>query len=89
MANLKTISINLGAVIMSDADIAVSRYFGYQTNIPDLANPGNTIPNPETKGQFIRRMKLMEYQDQYTKGVALGIQQAAQVEANNNIVPFT
>ena len=30
--------------------------FGYQETLPDPQNPGKTIPNPETRGQFCKRM---------------------------------
>jgi len=29
--------------------------YGYKDTIPDPNNPGQTIPNPETKGQFTKR----------------------------------
>lgn len=32
----------------------------YQATVPDPANPGGTIPNPETKTMFVGR-KIQEY----------------------------
>ena len=29
--------------------------YNYQANIPDPANPGQTIPNPETSAAFVKR----------------------------------
>jgi hypothetical protein len=41
--------------------------YNYQATIPDPANPGATIPNPENKVQFMQR-KVREYIKEVVKG---------------------
>lgn len=55
MATLN-LSFETGSVPLSKINNAIALEFNYQENIPDIANPGQTIPNPETKSQFSKRM---------------------------------
>lgn len=53
MAN---ITIQIPDAQMQNVVDAYTKQFGYQDTTPDPANPGGTIPNPETKQQFVQRM---------------------------------
>jgi hypothetical protein len=53
MATL-TLTYDTGAVSLSRIQDAIAAAYGYQTTIPD--GNGGTIPNPESKAQFARRM---------------------------------
>ena len=55
MATL-TLSYNTGTVPVSRIVDAICAEYGYQANIPAPQNPGQTIPNPETKQAFAKRM---------------------------------
>ena len=37
---------------------AIATEYGYQANIPDVGNPGQFIPNPETKNQFAKKQVI-------------------------------
>lgn len=54
MATL-TFSFDTGAVPLSRIVDGMAVTYGYPETIPDPANPGQTIPNTETKAQFARR----------------------------------
>lgn len=53
MATL-SFSFDTGTVSLTRIVDAMAITYGYQANIPDPANPGQTIPNPQTKAQFAR-----------------------------------
>lgn len=53
MAN---ITIQIPDAQMANVVEAFTKQYGYQDTIPDPANPGQTIPNPETKNQFVQKM---------------------------------
>jgi hypothetical protein len=46
---------------------AFANVYGYQETVPDPANPGQMIDNPETKIQFAER-KVREYVYEVTTG---------------------
>ena len=52
---------------------AACKQYNYQTNIPDPANKGKTIPNPQTPGQFAKQC-IINYAKSITKNYQ--IQQA-------------
>ena len=47
---------------------AFATAYGYQVNIPDPANPGSTIPNPQNKRQFAKA-QVARYVKEVVKGV--------------------
>jgi hypothetical protein len=51
MATL-SFSFDTGTVPVARIIDAMALEYGYQATIPDPANPGQTIPNPQTKAQF-------------------------------------
>jgi hypothetical protein len=53
MAN---ITISIPDAAMPRIVDAFTKQFGYMDTIPDPANPGQTIPNTETKNQFVQKM---------------------------------
>lgn len=50
------VSFTIPDAIISRVNNGVAKYHGYATEIDDPANPGSMIPNPESKGQFSKRM---------------------------------
>lgn len=52
-------------VSISQAVDTLSTYWGYQATIPDPVNPGQTIPNPQTKGQFVKQRIARFVKDSY------------------------
>ena len=61
-----TININTPAdITVAQVVDTVSTYWGYQTNIPDPANPGQTISNPQTRGQFVKARIAQFVKDSY------------------------
>ena len=65
----------LATIIVTIPDAQVARVrnafaiaYNYQATIPDPANPGSTIPNPESKTQFAQR-KVREYVKEVVKSV--------------------
>lgn len=50
------ISITIPDAILNRAINGVASHHGYQNQIEDPADPGQMIPNPETKAQFAKRM---------------------------------
>jgi len=50
-----TFQFDTGSVPLSRITDAYAAKYFYQANIPDPANEGGTIPNPETKANFARR----------------------------------
>lgn len=44
---------------------SIAEHFSYSDQISDPNNPGQTIPNPETKAQFAERM----FKEQFKKWV--------------------
>ncbi len=53
MATL-SFSFETGSVTVARIVDAMALHYGYQANIPDPANAGQTIANPETKAQFAK-----------------------------------
>lgn len=53
MAN---ITIPIPDAQMQRVSDAFTKQFGYQDMIPDPNDPTKTLPNPETKQQFVQRM---------------------------------
>ncbi len=49
-----TFSFDTGAVPVSRIVDAMALEYGYQATVPDPANPGQTLPNPQTKVQFAK-----------------------------------
>lgn len=50
-----TFSFDTGIIPLSRIVDAMAITYGYSATIPDPANLGQTIPNPETKAQFGRK----------------------------------
>lgn len=58
---------------------AFAERFGYQDRLPDPANPGQTIPNPETKKQFTgRTAKGMVFELVRNQEISRGEREAAE-----------
>jgi hypothetical protein len=55
MATL-TLTYDTGNVSLTRIQDGLSGAYGWTATIPDPANPAQTIPNPETKAQFARRV---------------------------------
>jgi hypothetical protein len=55
MAVVVSFTFNVNAHAVRQRDALCGRY-GYTDTLPDPNNPGGTIPNPETKEQFAKRM---------------------------------
>ena len=53
MATL-SLSCDTGSVTVARIVDAMALHYGYQATIPDPANAGQTIANPETKTQFAK-----------------------------------
>lgn len=53
---MATITISIPDAAVTRVTDAFTKQFAYQDTIPDPNNPGATIPNPETKAQFVQRM---------------------------------
>lgn len=51
-----TLSIDIPNPIAARVVDDIARRHNYQANIPDVNNPGQTIPNPETQAQFVVRI---------------------------------
>lgn len=51
---MATISLDIGTNANRIAN-AFAIAYGYQDQVPDPANPGAMIPNPETKAQFTKK----------------------------------
>lgn len=69
------ITINIPDGQVARVRNAFASAYGYQATIPDPNNAGQTIPNPETKGQFTER-KIREFIREVVAG------QEATVDAN-------
>jgi hypothetical protein len=55
MAVVVSFTFNINAHAVRQRDAICGRN-GYTATLPDPNNPGETIPNPETKEQFAKRM---------------------------------
>ena len=87
----------MATIIVTIPDAQVTRVrnafaiaYHWSATIPDPANPGSTIPNPESKTQFAQR-KVREYVKNVVKGVeapaarnAAGV--AAEAAVDNEII---
>lgn len=55
----KSFTITAPDALFAQAVEAVCANYGYQPNVPDPANPGGTVPNPESPVEFaMTRLKL-------------------------------
>lgn len=72
MATL-TLEYSTGSITLADLNNKLALEFNYPATIPDPNNPGETIPNPETKAQWNHRhigMKIKEmYKNQRDKAL--------------------
>ena len=55
MATL-TLTFDTGAATVASIVDDLAAANGYQATIPDPANPGQTLPNPQTKAAFAKEM---------------------------------
>ena len=61
-------SISLGSISnvpdahVDDAKLVLALHFGYQEEIPDPANPGDMIPNPQAPMAYVKQevIRIME-----------------------------
>lgn len=60
---MATVSIDVPAAQMPRVIAAFVGVYNYQTQVPDPANPGQMIANPETKPQFTQRMMRQHAMD--------------------------
>ena len=67
MATLN-LSYNTGSVTLSDLNDTLAFEWGYRANIPDPQNPEQTIPNPESKADFNKRLIGMHIKNAYRQG---------------------
>lgn len=58
------------AIPISHVVDVLSAYWGYMPTIPDPANPGQSIPNPQTKAQFLKRRIAQFVKDSYVSAKA-------------------
>ena len=52
------ITINIDSTLITEAITALCFQGGYQTQIPEPANPGSFIANPQTQGTFAKQMVI-------------------------------
>lgn len=57
----------------------------YQSTIPDPDNPGETIPNPETKAEFIRKLLLAKIKRDVLEYEGVEAQRAAMTAGGTEI----
>jgi hypothetical protein len=57
---MATISFAIPDDVLPRVLDAFAEMYGYQDQVSDPANPGEMIPNPQTKAQFARR-KIIDY----------------------------
>ena len=57
------VTINIGNADLPTIVSAFSAIYGYQANIPDPNNPGQTIPNPVTPQEFARQQIIRYVKD--------------------------
>lgn len=89
MATL-TFSFDTGSVPLSRIVDGIAKVYGYQTTIPDPNNPGQTIPNPETKAEFGRKQVRKFIVDAVKKAeVMQAIEAAQQAESNVSAIDLT
>jgi hypothetical protein len=53
------LSYDIPSAVAVELVDALCWQFGYKETIPDPANPGSTIPNPETQNQFAKRQGML------------------------------
>src|ERR1035437_11001703 len=56
MATTTNINFAIDSTLITEAVQALCAQGGYQALIPDPANPGQTIPNPQTRPQFAKQV---------------------------------
>jgi hypothetical protein len=69
------LSYDIPDTIATETIDALCWQFGYKETVPDPGNPGSTMPNPETRGQFAKRQgaiwfksRLIAYRENVAKG---------------------
>jgi hypothetical protein len=76
MAN---ITITIPDAMLPRVQAAVAADQGWQAQVPDPANPGQTIPNPETQVELVRRV-LKNYLRTITVGYEAGQAQITEAD---------
>lgn len=61
---------------------ALCHRYGYSATLPDPVNPGETIPNPETRNQFAKRQAA-----EWFKGELRAYRRMLAEQAANAVVP--
>lgn len=86
---MATMTITIPDAQLNRVRDAFAAAYGYSATVPDPANPGQTIPNPENKTQFTQRM-VRKYMHEVVKGYeatkdAETARQAAIIKAENEV----
>jgi hypothetical protein len=68
------ITLAVPAAQVARVEAAFAFQYGYQATLPDEANPGQSLPNPETKSQFVKRM-MAEHLRSVVKAYEVGLAQ--------------
>ncbi len=55
---MATLTITIPNAQLTRVANAVATQHGYQAEVPDPDNPGQTIPNPQTKADFAREVLM-------------------------------
>lgn len=82
---MATVSINIPDTIAPRVLTAFANTYGYQAQIPDPNNPGQTIANPVTEAQFAKTQLISHIKDviyNYESSLAV---QTALTDAMTNI----
>jgi hypothetical protein len=79
MATLNLV-YSTGAITLTDLNNTLALEFNYQENIPDPNNPGERIPNPETKTAFNHRMIGLKIKEAYWNQKKKAAREAAEAE---------
>jgi hypothetical protein len=82
MAN---ITISVPDAAMPRVVDAFTKQYNYQDTIPDPANIGQTLPNPETKAQFTQRMIRTHIKDTVAMYEGMAANQTAAQKARDDI----
>lgn len=77
-------SFNTGSVPLSRIVDAMALIYGYPENIEDPENPGQTIPNPQTKAQFAKEQIRWIIVDAVREAEA----RAARATAESSVTPI-
>lgn len=84
MATL-TLTFDTGSVPLTKIHDAFASAYNYQATKPNPSNPGQTIPNPENKTDFTRRM-VKQYIEDVVKSQDF---KSARANAEANVSPIT